>query len=180
MSNVIKLTTKKANPTSPTGAPPSLITSPSSPKVITSSLRVMCFDPGTTIGYAIADKGKCVNMSFVKWGPEFFKFLNDGMTLPDVLIIENYRIRPPNLVGAAIKTGRLWESPDALKVIGALHYWWFLKGRTTSVVMQEPVNKSIGYKLMSKEPLPHSNPLNHALDAWAHILYYFHKRGELK
>lgn len=123
-------------------------------------MRILAIDPGGTTGYAVLEDGKPTHMGQID-SSDILRWIN-SLTKPDVLILENYRVRPGH---------KRWDETQPSQLIGAFK----LKAAEWGIepVMQEPAIKPVGYGWMrAKFGITDKN---HMLDALAHSIYYYYK-----
>lgn len=127
----------------------------------------IAIDPGISTGIAIFGDDGELNWFQTEKYENIYKWLEtlDAQIITDI-IMEDYRLNPPN-----------WEKHEAIhskmettKVMGKIELWC----EQNDIKLHEQARqfKSVGYKYWGKEPLPKSNPLNHAWDAVAHGMYW--------
>jgi hypothetical protein len=85
------------------------------------------------------------------------------------VICEDWKLRPE-----AAKF-MVWSDMPTSKLIGYVE--GYCDGLNIPFILQQPAIKPTAYKLAGRKPLPKSNPLNHAMDAYVHGRYYLAKRG---
>lgn len=118
------------------------------------------FDPGITTGFAVCnEEGVLQEFGQIKYN-DLHKFLDDVVESTH-FIIEGFRIRPNHNFA--------FDEMKTIRVIGALEYRAHQLGAKT--VMQDPPNKSIGYK-WAGITVPKDHKQSHQTDAYAHLVYY--------
>lgn len=128
--------------------------------------HVIALDPGTTTGFAVFILGKVAIFGEIKKDDIFSRI---DKQIPDVWVIENYRVRPYSFKGKQTKT---WDNPFALQVIGAVRAHG--QRNKTPVIIQEPAIKPIGYGYLNMPYVKGKKNVHH-LDAISHGAYYFVK-----
>lgn len=142
-------------------------------------MKVIAFDPGTNIGWAIMENTQPIEFGEIRYGEELFEFLAHSYELFDTCIIENYRIRPPNIQkGREKKFTHPWSNVTPAKAIGAIEFYASRLG--IPVVLQEPSILPVGFKLIRyQKSSPNTHPPDY-ISAMAHAAYWFHKNGYYK
>ena len=129
-------------------------------------------DPGETTGFAIFVDGKPESFGKVKF-KEFNAWLAEQN--PDLFLVENYLIRPPELTGG--RWIHQWDEGKTLQLIGAIEFKAYLLG--VPVIRQEPSAKVMGYTLMKMEYKRGKKDM-HVYDALAHGYVYKAKQDNLR
>lgn len=132
-------------------------------------MKIIGVDPGGTTGICHFEDDKLVGVEEVKFD-DFNKWLQ-GQT-PDLFVVENYRIRPPNQTGG--KFVHAWDKGEALQIIGAIKFFCSL--HDIEIVPQEPTMKPQGYKLMGMTYVKGKKGM-HMYDAVAHVRVYLAKES---
>lgn len=140
---------------------------------------LVAFDPGKTTGMAVIEDSQPILAGDLKW--ETPQFQDELKRLEEIqlelVVIENYRIRPPSAQKErAKKFDQYWSDITPAQVIGALKFWAAING--LPVVMQEPSIKPIAYRLINYNQTKSHTP--HFIDATAHGVYWFHKHRGLQ
>jgi hypothetical protein len=129
----------------------------------------IALDPGGTTGYATFDgSGKFLDMEYLDLAEVRNRFELDLWDAIAV-ICENWKLDPKLAKVFA------WSEMPTCKLIGWLEGVCWMKN--IPFILQEPQAKRNGYKQAGKTPLPKSNPMNHALDAYIHGRIYLVKNG---
>jgi hypothetical protein len=136
-------------------------------------IKYMAFDPGGTTGVAAFNSsGEILWMNTVP-GEEVTDLLDStDLSNCEVFIIEEYRIYPNKF------QKHIYSSVETLQYIGAIKNW--ARKKNIKVVEQKANVKSSAYKWMATRPRPKSDPLNHALDAMVHGVFYLVKKKVIK
>lgn len=142
------------------------------------------FDPGLTTGLAVATSDFGEQAKLAGYVTIRFKEMEDSLLnwvkyweyLPEVVIVEDYRKNPYYYE----KQEKTQSKIETVQVIGMLKMWCRTNG--IKCVEQPRDRKRIGYDNWGKAPLPKSNPMNHAYDAAAHLVYWLvqHKLMRIK
>lgn len=143
----------------------------------------IAIDPGASeknktglSGYAtFTSDGALVEYDYVEEDDIKNKFLSDIRDDPvivDAVICEDWQLRPD----AAKRF--YWSRMPTSKLIGWIEGACDLAN--IPFILQAPQIKTNGYKHWGKKSLPHSNPMNHAMDAVVHGRYYLIKQGIIK
>lgn len=126
--------------------------------------RVLGIDPGETNGLAYFVDGEMEEYTNAKGLDELIKlcehFANNDMV--DVVVVEEYRIRPQNM------KAHNWSKVPTIEMIGAIKTLFYGKAK---IVTSPPFNKPMGYKWMGLNP-PKNKELSHHFDAAAHAYHY--------
>lgn len=118
------------------------------------------FDPGMTTGFAVCNaEGVLQEFGQIKYN-DMHEFL-DNIVEATHFVIEGFRIRPNHNFA--------YDEMKTIRVIGALEYRAHTLG--AKVIMQEPSNKSIGYK-WAGITAPKDHKQSHQTDAYAHLTYF--------
>ncbi len=122
------------------------------------------FDPGGTTGYAVSDeRGKLVDYGQLRKG-ELMVFL-DQLKDPTFILAEEFLIDP--------KHNFSYNPMETIRILGMLEYSAHVL--QVPFILQSRTIKSIGYKWAGL-PVPKDHSLSHQTDAWAHLVYYNHKK----
>lgn len=121
-------------------------------------------DPGETVGWAVFDGQHPIEFGTSKYPDEFHNWLQDHKT--ELFIVEDYKIRP--------RVNHDWNAGTTLRCIGAILYHAARSG--VPVELQQPSIKPVGYGMMGKEYIKGKKG-QHIMDALAHGVYYFRKKG---
>lgn len=136
-------------------------------------MRIIGVDPGKTTGWVEFEDDKLLLVG--EQDLDDF-IINLDISLADVFIVENYRVRP-----ASMNKGwaHEWSSPEALQVIGAIKLRVYQQ--QAKLVLQEPSIKPVGYGFagMPYDPKKKGKSIHHK-DALAHVAYYLVKSGKVK
>lgn len=125
-------------------------------------------DPGLTTGWVRYRDSTLVEAGETEFS-DIFKWLSSQH--PQIWVVENYRIRPPNQTKG--KFVHAWDKGETLRIIGAIEL--LVEQDHAELVTQEPVEKVQGYKLMGKEYKKGKRGM-HIFDANAHVHVYFAKQ----
>jgi len=130
----------------------------------------LSLDPGKTTGWAtFYPEGTNDDMGWMGID-ETRKFVREGIW--EGIICEDWKLRPE-----AAKF-MVWSDMPTSKLIG------YIEGvcaeRDIPFILQQPAVKPNAYKLAGRKSLPKSNPMNHAMDAYVHGVYYMIKNNILK
>lgn len=128
-------------------------------------MKVMGTDPGGTTGWAVINDLRVEKIGQVK-ADQFHYWLTNLEPDVDVLVIEDYKIRPEQLVG---KYNHAWSSGQTLQFIGALKFWAHQNG--IKVEMQQPSIKPIAAGWTGL-PYQKGKKDMHQVDATLHAAYY--------
>ena len=123
--------------------------------------KFLSVDPGGTTGYAFFLDGKLESVGEVQFD-NFNKWLL-SIEPVDLIVVENYRIRPPNMTGG--KFAHQWDKGETLRLIGRFEL--YCEQKSIPLIKQEPMVKPQGYKLMGKEYIKGKKGM-HIFDAVAH------------
>lgn len=133
-------------------------------------MQSIFFDPGETTGWAIFDQNH--GMGKAGYTKNIAKFLYELRKNNFWLVgIEKFSIHPEKAV-AFIRSEMY-----TIQVIGMIKYWKYSTQLNCDLIIQPNTVKSMGYRYGNLKKLPHSNPMNHQLDAIAHGLYYLQSHG---
>jgi len=135
-----------------------------------SDVAYIALDPGGTTGYAtFEENGTLIDMTYYNLETIRTSFLEDFQPVLIAVICENWRLMPQ------IAKHFYHSDMPTCKLIG------WLEGTCDTMAiqfhLQEPAIKSSAYKWAGKTPLPKSNPMNHAMDAYVHGYYWLMKNG---
>lgn len=134
-------------------------------------MNIISVDPGDMSGWARIEDGKPVQIGEVEFPEEMFDWLTElSQNKPDVLVVENYRIRPAKFSKSGF--AHQWGEIKAIQVIGALKYFAHL--HRIGLVLQEPAVKPAAYGLAGMTYVPGKKG-THMQDAVAHGVYYYGK-----
>lgn len=103
---------------------------------------------------------------------------NDWLILeyeaPDVMVVEDYRIRPKGMTGG---WQHEWDKGDTLRIIGKLEL--YAQMNQVKFVLQDPSIKALANQLVfgKKYDKKSKDPMRHAKDALLHARWYMHKNG---
>ncbi len=128
----------------------------------------LSFDPGKGTGVTGYDAKYYMQFMWTLHEADVVKFLACFEKV-SLVVMESYRVfahKAKEHIGSDLLTSR---------VIGRIEHWVETIGAT--LVTQQSSIKDTGYKWAKKKPLPKSNPLNHALDAHIHFIYFAVRRG---
>ena len=129
-------------------------------------MKVLAMDPGGTTGWALIDDNILTHAGEVK-DTEFYEWLRELSPVGiDALVIEDYKIRPEQLVG---KYQHTWSSGQTLRFIGALVYWGVQHGVVTA--LQLPAIKPVASGLTGL-PYVKGKRNQHSIDAALHGFFY--------
>lgn len=131
--------------------------------------KYIALDPGGTTGYATWDESaNFLDMDYLDLDEVRNKFELD-LWDAIVVICETWVLDPKLAKVFA------WSEMPTCKLIGWLEGVCYM--RKIPFVLQRTQIKPTAYKHAGKKPLPKSNPMNHALDAFIHGDYYLRKNG---
>lgn len=133
-------------------------------------IKYLSCDPGNLNGFCGYDEKYYLQFMMSIPHTDVVKFINQFKNVK-VCVIESYRVY-------AHKAQQHINS-DLLtpKIIGRVETWTELND--IQLITQPASIKTTGYKWVGKKPLPHSNPMNHALDAHIHFMYWAVKHGKI-
>lgn len=136
-------------------------------------MKLIAFDPGKTTGWAVVEDMIPVSLGEVQYGPELFDFLEIPILgSVDVVVIENYRVIPPNAQkNRKSKFYHQWGELPQVRAIGAIEYW--AHREKLPVEFQEPSVLKTALQLTGWKGKGHPPD---KMSALAHGLHYFHKR----
>ncbi len=130
----------------------------------------LSIDPGKSNGITGYDAKCYLQFMWTIHEADLVEFL-ECFKRTSLTVIESYRVyshKATQHVNSDLITSR---------VIGRVEHWAESNGIT--LMPQAASVKTTGYKWAGKKPLPKSNPMNHALDAHVHFIYFAVKRGLL-
>lgn len=128
------------------------------------------FDPGKTVGLAVADESGVVGYTTVNWKKLDDYLLHDWDRYwgekPATAVVEDYRLNAPD----SNRVEPIQSKIETVQGIGAIRHW--CTANEIEFIEQARMYKPVGYKYWGKKPLPKSNPTNNAYDAAAHLMYW--------
>lgn len=132
----------------------------------------VALDPGGTTGYAVFDEaGKLRDLEYLDLDEVRERFEQDLWDTIAV-ICEDWRLHPEQAKNFS------WSQMPTAKLIGWLEGVCMM--RSIPFHLQPASIKPMAYKHLGKNPLPKSNPMNHAWDAWAHGNEFLIKMGVIR
>ena len=128
-------------------------------------MKVIGIDPGGTTGWSVIEDNELKTAGQVK-AEHFMHWLSNLPTDFDTMVVEDYKIRPDQLVGNYQHT---WSSGQTLRFIGALHFWAYNNG--INFVLQQPAIKPVAAGWTGLEYTKGKKDMHH-VDASLHAAYY--------
>lgn len=130
--------------------------------------KYIAIDPGKGVGWATFNEDgsddEFMTLTEEEVREEFMRRVWDH---PPAVICEDWKMTP-----AAAKF-MVWSNMPTAKLIGWLEGVCFMQN--IPFHLQGAAVKPNAYKMTGRTPLPKSNPLNHAMDAYVHGKYWLIK-----
>lgn len=139
----------------------------------------IAIDPGAspkengTTGYArFGPDGSSISMEYFSESEIRHEFMSDIWDAPSAVICEDWRLDPK------VFRAYSWSRMPTCKLIGWLEGVCYMQN--ILFILQGAQIKKSGYQHWGKKPLPKSNPMNHAYDAFVHGREYLIKEGIIR
>lgn len=132
-------------------------------------MKVLGIDPGGTTGWAVIEDLELQLAGQVK-ADNFHFWLSNLATDFDVIVVEDYKIRPDKLIG---HYDHAWSSGQTMRFIGALQYWAYANG--IKLELQQPVIKPVAAGWTGLPYIKGKKDMHH-VDATLHAAYYLVNR----
>lgn len=126
-------------------------------------IKFLAIDPGKRNGIAAYNEYGLMQWMRTVLYDELTNFLRKQEEVK-VVILEDYTVFPHKA------KQHIYSDLITPRAIGKVEGW--CEARNIKLVKQGSSYKAMGYKYLGKKPLPKSNPMNHAVDAHAHGIYY--------
>lgn len=130
----------------------------------------LAIDPGVSNGVCGYDAKYYLQFMYSIHEGDLAEFL-DLFEFVDKCIIEDFVLYPNKA------QHQTYSDMPTSRVIGRIEDWG--RRKKIDVIKQKATVKTTGYKWANKQPLPKSNPMNHALDAHIHFIYWAVKNGRM-
>jgi hypothetical protein len=127
-------------------------------------VRYLSIDPGKSNGVCAYDAKFYLALPMLTVQEDDMIELLDQFEHIDTCIVEDFVLYPNK------STEQQYSDMETSRVIGRIEAW--AKHKNVKLVKQLASVKKNGYMWAGKKPLPKSNPLNHALDAHIHFIYW--------
>lgn len=126
-------------------------------------VHYLSIDPGKSNGVCGYDSRFYLQFMLVIPSDKMVKFLNQFRRITNC-VVEDYRLYPNKA------KEQYYSDMETPRIIGQIEGWAELYD--VNVTKQPASIKPTAYKWLGKKPLPKTNPLNHALDAHVHGIYW--------